>query len=313
MNWIKENKFLAGLSGGTLLGVISLLLFGFQGASKYQTAQENFGTAVTEATEFEAIPLYPKAENRDGKLKALEDYRKSLDSIQTAFEPFRPKEIKDVSPQQFTDRLLAAKTEVSKAFEDAGTVTPEAFFLGFERYRTSLAAGTTTGVLDYQLAAVKNLLLALAKSGPSELKNIYRQSLPEEDNQAYTPADTAVTRPYSIEITFLGTEKSVREFVSSMSKVENGYFVIRSLRISNEKKDAPKISDAKFETVPIPASAASGDGGFVLPGEEAPAAGTAPKPVADSSQILSQVLGNEKILVFLRLDLLQFLPAKKLP
>ncbi len=313
MNWIKENKFLAGLSGGTLLGVISLLLFGFQGANKYQAAQENFGTALTEATEFEAISLYPKAENRDGKLKALEDYRKSLDSIQTAFEPFRPKEIKDVSPQQFTDRLLAAKTEVSKAFEDAGTVTPEAFFLGFERYRTSLAAGSTTGVLDYQLAAVKNLLLALAKSGPSELKNIYRQSLPEEDNQPYTPAEAAVTRPYPLEITFLGTEKSVREFVSSMSKVENGYFVIRSLRISNEKKDAPKISDAKFETVQTPISAASGDGGFVLPGEEAAAAGTTPKPAADSSQILSQVLGSEKILVFLRLDLLQFLPAKKLP
>jgi hypothetical protein len=57
----------------------------------------------------------------------------------------------------------------------------------------------------------------------------------------------------------------------------------------------------------------------VLPGDDAaapaPAAETAPEAskAADSSRILAQVLGNEQVQVFLRLDVLQFLPAKKLP
>ena len=308
MNWIKENKFLAALSGGTLVGVILLVLVGLQGVNRYQASQDSFSTFVTEAAEFEQLALYPKDENRDGKTKALEDYRKSVDLVQSTFEPFRPKEIQNVSPQEFTDRLLAANTQVLKAFEDAGTVVPEAFFLGFERYRTSLAASSTTGILDYQMTSVKNLMLALAKAEPSELRNIYRQSLVEEDGQPFVPLNSAVHRSFPMEVTFIGTEESLRKFLTSLSKTENGYFVIRSLRVTNQKKDAPKISDAKFET-PQPAASESDD--------SAPTNGTAEaaaKPISvDSSQILSQVLGNEKIQVFLRLDLLQFLPAKKLP
>jgi hypothetical protein len=40
----------------------------------------------------------------------------------------------------------------------------------------------------------------------------------------------------------------------------------------------------------------------------------APAPkTADTGRILAQVLGNEEIHVFIRLDFLSFLPAQKLP
>jgi hypothetical protein len=316
MSWIKENKFLATLSGGTLLGAALLAFVGLQGNSKYSKLKESFDTAATEASEFEGQSLYPVPENRDGKSKALENYKQAVGAVQAAFEPFRPKEIKDISPQQFTDRLLAANTEVRSAFEEAGTKLPDPFFLGYERYKTSLASGTTTGVLDYQLSSVKNLMLALAKAGASEVKNLYRPNLPEEENLVYTPATGEVARRYPLEITFTGSEKSVRQFFSSISKAQNEFVVIRSLRITNDKKDPPRTSDVKFEKAEAPASSsATGDtGGFVFPGQDVkPAAETAAKPMADSSQILSQILGKEKVQVFLRLDLLQFLPAKKLP
>jgi hypothetical protein len=104
------------------------------------------------------------------------------------------------------------------------------------------------------------------------------------------------------------------------------------------KKDPPRSSDAKFDKPAAPVSTPADEvfgGGFVLPGEEPKTEdkktvpGTAPKKtvpgttppltpapapaVADSSRILSQVLGNEEVQVFVRLDLMQFLPAKKLP
>ncbi|MES2439783.1 MAG: Amuc_1100 family pilus-like protein [Verrucomicrobiota bacterium] len=322
MSWIKENKFIAGLAGGTLLGLVLLLVVGLHGSGKYAEAQEKFTTASEEALGFEKLPLYPKIENKDAKNKALGEYRQSVESLQTAFEAFRPKEIKNISPQEFTDRLLAANTEVRKAFEDAGTIVPEPFFMGFERFRTSLAPGNSTGVLDYQLTSIKSLMLALAKSKASELKNLYRQPQPEDDGKAFTPDDSAITRAFPMEITFTGTEKSAREFLSAVAKTDSQFLVIRSLRIGNMKKDPPRASDAQFEKAAAEKPAAAGGdaafaGGFVLPGDEsaapaAPAAEAAPK-AADSSRILSQVLGTEQVQVFLRLDLLQFLPAKKLP
>ena len=321
MSWIKDNKFMVALGGGTLLGVILLYLVGSKGSSSYEQAKSDFDTSAAEASTFESLALYPRLENKDGKTKALDEYRKSAESLQAAYEKFRPKELKNISPQDFTNHLKAVNDEVRKAFADSETKVPDLFFCGFENYKTSLARGNTTGILDYQLAGVKNLMLALAKSGASELKNLHRPLLPEEEGRDFKPQDSDVARPLPLEITFLGPEKSVRAFLSAIVKPDAQYVVIRSMRVTNAKKDPPRAADAKFDTPAAKTSVAADafGGGFVLPGEDAAAAADtkpkekpAPAP-ADSSRILAQVLGNEEVQVFLRLDLMQFLPAKKLP
>jgi hypothetical protein len=324
MSWIKENKFIVALGGGTLAGVVALYLVGASGANRYEDAKAQFDEAAAEALGFERLALYPQVANRDGKRKALDEYIKSTAALQEAFEKFRPKEIQNVSPQEFTDRLKAADEEIRKAFDDAGTILPDAFFAGFESYKTSLAPADTTGILAYQLDSIKQILLELAKSRPTELKNLHRPSLSEESDQPHTPLPDAVARPLPLELTFVGTERAAREFLSSIVKPEQQFVVIRALRISNTKKDPPQASDASFEKPADPAAGAATDtfgGGFVLPGEdEAPAAEDAPAEDAapsvapvDSSRILAQVLGNEDVQVFVRLDVLQFLPSKKLP
>ena len=322
MSWIKDNKFIVALGGGTLVGTVVLYVIGSQGATRYEEAQERFSAAASEASSFERLALYPRPENRDGKRKALDEYRQAAEALQGEFEAFRPKELKNISPQEFTTRLLAANTEVRKAFEDAGTLVPEAFFLGFEAYKTSLASTNNTGVLDYQLAAIKNLMLSLAKAKPSELKNLHRPQIAEELGQVYKSGPNDVARSFPLEITFKGPEQSARDFVTAITKLGGQYVVVRTPRISNEKKTPPKADEAKFEKPAAASASAPADAfssGFVLPGDEAPAESAAPAPEAaapkasESGRILAQVLGNEEVQVFLRLDVLQFLPVKKLP
>jgi hypothetical protein len=320
MSWIKDNKFLVVLGGTTLVLAIVLFMVGAKGGGRYQQAMEEFQTAVDEATTYERLPLYPRTENRDGKSKALDEYRKSAEDLQAAFKPYRSAKPANVSPQEFTTQLKAVNDELVKAFAEANTKLPEEFFSGFERYRTELARSEATGILGQQLQSIKNLMLALAKSGPSELKNLYRPGLPEEDGRAFEPKPAQVARPLPLEISFTGPEKSARQFLSAISNPDSQYVVIRTLRVSNAKKDPPRTSDAKFDK---PVAAAAADpanifgGVFALPDEageddkEAPAPPPAPK--ADSSRILAQVLGNEEVHVFVRLDVMSFLPAKKLP
>lgn len=330
MSWIKENKFLVALGGGTLVAVVVCFLVGSKGKSRYEAALEEFNAAASEASGFERLALYPRTENRDGKTKALDDYRAATESLQAAFEPFRPKSIENVTPQDFTNKLKSVNDEVVAAFKESGTAFPDAFFCGFENYKTSLARGESTGILGYQLGGIRSVLLALAKSGASELKNLHRPPLAEEDGRSFEAGPVAAARAMPLEITFMGTEKSVRDFISTITKPDEKFIVIRSLRIGNAKKDPPRAADAKFEK-PAASAPVAGDifgGGFVLPDEEPAAEGDAkeeeeaapaeqpeapePQP-ADSSRILSQVLGDEEVQVFLRLDLMQFLPAKKLP
>lgn len=331
MTWIKDNKFLVALIGGTLVGIVLLYVLGSKGASGYQQAKEEFDAAAAEASTFERLALYPRPENRDGKSKALDDYRESIKGLQAAFEPFRTAEITNISPQEFTDRLKTVNDEVLQAFANSETKVPDTFFSGFEDYRTTLARSNATGLLEHQLGGIKSLMLALAKSGASELKNLHRPALPEEQGNPYQPKPADIARPMPLEITFTGSEKSVRDFLSDIAKPEGRFVVIRTLRIANAKKEPPRAADAKFEgatagTAAAPAAPNAADifgGAFVLPTDDAEgedgeepaeeAASAPPPPPADSSRILAQVLGNEEVQVFLRLDLLQFLPAKKLP
>lgn len=310
MSWIKDHTFAIALGGLTLVAAGGLFVVGSKGVSEYEQAKSEFDTAVEEAHSFESLALYPQAENRDGKQKALDDYRKSLDSLQQAFEKFRPGEIKNISPQDFTNHLIAVNDEVRDAFGKAGAQLPNAFFCGFEGYRDALARGNATGMLDYQLTGIRAVLMALAAAGPSELKNLHRPPLGEEDGTEFKPLEAQVARALPMEITFRANEKSLRAFITALSKLDKHYAVIRSIRIVNAKKDPPRTSDAKFEPVASQTASAPSAGQPAAESWLGTEAAAAPKPGA---RILSQVLGSEEILVFMRIDLMQFLPAAKLP
>ena len=334
MSWIKDNKFVVALGSGTVVGVILIFLAGAKEGTRYTQAKEGFDTTAAEASSFESLAVYPRSENVDGKRKALVEYRQATESLQAAFENFRPKELKNVTPQELTNQLKAVNAEVRKALGEAGTKVPDAFFCGFENYQTSLARGNATGILKYELEGIKTLVLALAKAGPTELKNFHRPALTEENGAEFAPQAAAVARPLPFEITFTGPEKAMRAFISALVKQPSYYFVIRSIAVTNSKKEPPRASDARFDKPAAAAHAAANDnfgGGFVLPSEDlkgdsktdpksdlkkpvvAAPAPAAPAVEDNSSRILAQVLGNEEVQVFLRLDLMQFLPARKLP
>jgi hypothetical protein len=247
MNWFSQNRFLATLIGITVLLAGALAFLGIQGADRYQAAKDLYDEAAAEAASIERLPLYPTAENRDGKSKALEDYKKSAAALQEAFAPYRGGSLEPITPQQFADHLKAANDEVRAAFEKSRTSVPEAFFLGFENYRTSLADSDATAILNRQLDAMRRLMLALAASGAAELKNVHRPELIEENGGAYQAAANEVARALPVEISFVGREKAVREFLSAVAKPKDGlYFVIRSLRLSNTKSDPPRTGDVTF-------------------------------------------------------------------
>jgi hypothetical protein len=316
MNWIKDHTFSVALGGITVAAVGALLFVASKGGSKYEQAKTEFDTAVGEARSFESLALYPQAENRDGKQKALDDYRKSLEGLQQAFGKFAPTEIQNISPQDFTTRLVAANDELKAAFEKAGTKLPESFFCGFEGYKATLARGTATGILNYQLDAAKSALMVLAAAGPSELKNLHRPPLAEEEGNEFKRAENQIARALPFELTFRGSEKSLRAFVTALSKLDKHYAVIRSIRITNAKNAPPRTSDAKFEDqsdAPAPQEG-SVDAAFAeLTGQaEAPADAEPAAPKA-GARILSQVLGMEELDVFVRIDLMQLLPPLKLP
>jgi hypothetical protein len=345
MNWIKSNPFVSGLAGITVLLCGVLFFLASKWGTRYEDAKVGFDDSYQTVSSLERLPLYPDDDLRDGKRKAIADYRQGIDDLRGLFEPYRQEKTENITPQAFTDRLKAAHQEVSAAFAKSETELPENFFLGFEGYRNQLAQSDATGTLLYQMEGIQQSLMALAEARPSALLKVHRVAVEEENGGTFQPGPDAVARLFPFEITFRGSESSVREFLNSLGAKDSRYFIVRSLKIQNQRDTPPRVADAKFETQPAeravvapanpfadpfgafaeePVVEEPGPGepvpGEPAPGEPAPgepAAGEAPPEpapteVVDSSRILAQVLGSEDLIVFVRIDLAMFLPAKEL-
>jgi hypothetical protein len=359
MNWIKQNPFLSTLLGSTLVLCGLLAFIAIKGGSKYQQAKVDFEKAHGDVTKSEKLPLYPTKDNSQAKQKALDDYLQSIDELSGFYSKFQLDPTKQITTQQFTENVKAANAEVIKAFgadaaqSEARTKLPADFFMGFEAYKGQLAKTGATAFLDYQLNAIKHVLLGMAEARPSELISIYREKIPEESDAKFELPKHGVARKFGYEIVFKGSEASVRDFLNKLGEKKSYYCVIRSIRINNERDTPPRISDAKFERpqeaapagnpfgaaffeeapapAPAPAVPPQPEGtpavvpqpeavvppaGVAPPtaegGAAAPAPFAAPEPSAkastDSSRILYQVLGDEELQVFVRFDVLLFLP-----
>lgn len=310
----------------------ALYFLASRGASRYDNAQDEFENSYQAVSKAESLKPYPSDENLAGKHKELTEYVGKIGELRSLFDTYRPSELTNISVQDFTGKLKSAAEKTADELKTAGCELPEGYFLGFEQYRGQLANSNATGVLLYQVEAMTRAMQELAKARPSKLIRIYRESVPEENGGAYAPGKDDVAREFGFEITFKGSEGSVREFLSSLGKTTgDNYFVVRCVEIKNERDTPPRISDARFESVADTAPATTADdnpfgGVFTLPGEEglaeepaaepeeAPAEPETPAaPEADSSRILAQVLGNEELIVLVRFDLVMFLPSKELP
>lgn len=313
-----------------MVGVAGLFYYGTQGGTRYEQAKLDYEEALSEATSMEKTVPYPTAANRNGKQKAIEDFKKDVESLQGSFSSYRPGELRMVSPQEFVGRLIEVNQETRKEFELNAVAVPEAFFVGFKDYTGKLPNKSSTGILSYQLEAIRGLLVLLAQSGASELKNLHRPLLGEEEGKIYQPADDAVARPLSVEITFKGPERSLRKFMSELAQNQNHYWVTRSLRVGNMKMEPPKTADAKFDAPAVrdqqdnvfqdvfrfDNNEGGENTGQPVEGEQpaaAPAAPAAAPAVKDGDRILALIVGNEELLVHMRLDLLMFLEPKPLP
>ena len=327
----QEQKFPILLGSVTAVLAGGLLYWGMKSGGAYEEAKADYDEAVSQIGRLNKEPVPPTEDNQRGIEKAVADYRAEVDKLQKAFDRYRAVKLEGMDPTAFQDKVLEVTKTVSAKFTQVQTELPASFYLGFGEYTQKLPQANQTGLLAYELAAYEELFTKLAEAAPVKVLNVFRQPLPEESGKP-GPGEGAASRNHSIEISFAGREDTLRRFLASLDDSEKHFFIVRSLRVTNERNTAPNAKDARFEQPKNKPDAGDnpfgvGDTAFVFPeddeedapagdGDEAPAeeeAPAAPAPPADSGEILKQVLGSETIRVFLRIDLIQFLEPRPLP
>lgn len=354
-DWIKENKFEAGLLFLVLLAAVAAFVIGGKQGDQYATHKNNYDAKVATLNQLEALEPYPTDPNADDYEEEVKEYRQVVEALQDKMLAYRPEEFQPLPPAEFTDRLNARRDALARRYSAEGIDFPsDKWHLGFERYTTSPPRDAATAYLSYQLDALDWLFGALADAKPSELVNVVRKELPVEAGEEMEATDSrgnpiGPSKPFYVlplELTFKGPEPAVRDFLARVAGSDQHFFVIRTLRIQNEKRNKPpEKDDVDFRDKPAVGKTPFGSSfDLIVPDEEGTPEGETPAPDGEAppaeeplfptepdpeelpppppagageegDRILGQILGAEELYVFLQLDLLLFKEKKdtKLP
>ncbi|MFP6866715.1 MAG: Amuc_1100 family pilus-like protein, partial [Roseibacillus sp.] len=108
-DWIKENKFEAGMLVAVVLISMVAYLFGGKRGAAYQEHKENYGVAANSVTQLRQKKPFPNPDNVKKYQVEIDGYRTVIEDLQgKLLLAYRPAELKKIPPSEFIDRLNAA-------------------------------------------------------------------------------------------------------------------------------------------------------------------------------------------------------------
>lgn len=328
MSWIQQNKGPAAILGVTAAGVAGLGYMLFSSYSSYSATLEQFDSVNTSIAAMKSATLAPTPENlalKQGLVKEFTDATGRLSLVLNKLQI----ENKPTTDTEFQAKLKTKIAESRKTAADHGMGLPAVYNLAFDRYTGELPKSNDEAtMLSGYLDAVDTLVNAFAKAGVKQLEMIERSELDSEKSVSTKPAPRpAATRPGApgrpgaapaavgpklserrqIKVMLTLDQAALQILMSNLaSPSEMPYFtVVRLLRIENERKDGPLRSEMN---IPIAASPDGEAVPAVAPTTEGEA--SAPRKVEPSPVDSVAVLGNERLRVFMEIDLVYFLNAQ---
>jgi len=329
---LKDNKLASIL---LVLTLIVVGVFGFLGWKKrgeYKESLAYYQSNDDQLGRLESNQPFPNQQNVAGTEDAVKQLQGKVDALQNALVAYRPEaldEKKILTPADFSANRQEKTEQVKAVFTEKSVQYPKDFSLGFLNYTTRSPREDATNLLNYQLEANAEFFTVLANSNVSKLLNVYRVEVNPERGVAFRPAPANSRsrgkkefHPYDVmpmEVTFQASELSLKTFLNTLANHKDYFFVVRNMRIQNQKQEAPRQEDAVFETAQTPAQAPAATNfadAFSVFIDEAEKVEEKQVEVVipaakednddESNRILKPVLGEEELLVFLRVDLALF-------
>ena len=320
MDWIRNNKFMAGFLAFMAVGVGVLGYLLYTGYSRYDDVAEQYDKQVSELARLQNLQPFPDAKGLQKFTELRQNYSSAVKTLQmdlAAYEP--PPENPPLTPVQFADKLRKVVEDVTSAAQNVGMALPENFYMGFEQYRGAPPDVAAAPLLSQELDAINDLVGLLLKQRVARLTSITRGRLPHEAGSFAAPAapaangrpggkaeaaeDLVVRSP--VEILFTAQPSAFHAVLNEITDAKRLY-VIRAVQVKNEMDKAPLRDDPSLAVV----------GGV----EQAGAPAAAEPPSADQNGVpvpplpkkgpapLRYVVGLEKLDADLRIELVKIAP-----
>lgn len=346
MDWIRENKTLASIMGVFLALALALGFLVFNAWSAFSESNDRFANANNGLAAMKSADLFPSSENLVKKKTAVEDYEKKVTTLSKVLLSLQPS-AEAVTETDFQAKLKAKIAEI-RASAGKTTKLPGDFALGFADYTSSLPksaviAQELSEYLDASEAVTRTMigagiesvdtfdrsLLGLEKGEPAQPK-APSGLIPGAPKKGVGVKPAAATKEVAkmverrtLTLTMTCDQGPLQKMLNQLaSPSEMPYFTaVRLLRVENEKNEGPlraavtlELNKAKASAVDSEAAAVpteqvviGADGQPVAAPAQAKEAGPAKPGIKDAVG----VMGQEKLKVYMEIDLIKFIDTSK--
>jgi hypothetical protein len=316
MDWIKQNKFLAGFIAVLVIagGALGFLAFSAKGA--YETTYADYQTKASELNRLQTQQPYPDDANVAKMQGVQKEHQAAIDALQKdllkAQIPLKP-----LTPEKFQDNLRESVRRVTAKAAEKSVKVPEDFYMGFPTYQGTPPKPEAAAPLGRMLEAMELAVTNLFETNISELTEIRRDNLPEEGIASNTPEppkgsqrgrdekdkgkdkDTSLAKRISFYLTFVAAEPSFRNFLNSLIQSKQQFFVPNTITVANQADKGPSKAELGPGTPPPPPPPLDPP----APGNPPSPAPPAPTPGAPARKF---VVGEEKLTITMRIDIVEF-------
>jgi hypothetical protein len=324
MNWLAENKFLAGFGAAMLVGVGALGYLTYSAMDQYDTATSEFSAkAGVLKSLVEDIPALTEA-----NLKTLLEQKKVLSEKITAFRGELKKRVlplEPIVPTVFQNELKDAVGDLAKRAAAAKVQIPKDIYLGFAAYQNAPPDAKAAPALARELKAIRLVMNILIDVGGLSLDELKREPLPEEGGKAKPTKSAApqpgpgkkkgsasnvpltlVERSY-LQLKITATDSVLQKVISGLANHKEQLFVIRKITVLNKQAESPARLAGGTD---IPAVSPPAAPDAAAPADPAAPPASAAPPPAPTLSALSYVFGIEEISATIVLEILNIADPK---
>lgn len=338
MSWITENKTPAAIIGVSAAGAIGLGVLLFSAYSSYDESLQSFNNLNRSLAGLKGGPLAPTPENLAAKNALVTEYTTAVGRLSLVLNKLQKPEtpITDTADTEFQSKLKTKIADIRKMAVQKGAQLPAEFNLAFDKYTTELPKSKAVAAqLSTYLDAVDEVVKLLLNSGILRMETLERTELELEKDGAAAPkaqpkaqpkalskgparpavqAPPKVTERWQVRTVIATDQAALQVLMSKLASpsetLDIPYFpIVRLMRIENERKDGPTTAQAAVPNPGAPPTPPTNPTPPAPSGADAGAADVieAAKPAGRDSVV---ILGNEKLRVFLEIDLVKFLDAQ---
>jgi len=282
MNWIKENKFLAGFLAVLLVGAVALTFLLISNQGNFAEVSDNYSKQSAELSRLQNLVPYPDEANLKLMRDQKDDYVANIGKLEKELATSHQFALEPMPPERFQDLL---KKTVDAVVEKSGTgVLPQKFYLGFDTYQATPPRGEAAAPLARELKAIDLVVNILLDNKVTAITEIRRPQLAEEGDPRAAAAQKKLVRKTPFDVTFVAEQMRARKALNEIVGSKKQFFILRSLIVKNEKEKGPPRADAA-----APATTGTGTG--------------------TETPVIKMVVGNEKIIVTARIEIVDFAPT----